>query len=97
VEPRPEMMIMMNILEGLSWGESMGGGEPKERILRGAESGSSLHVYKWRQHNETHQTLWKKGKWEKEDGNKMEGVNLFKVHGTLVWNFTSPPPHIINV
>jgi hypothetical protein len=43
-----------------------------------------LHIYMWRQQNETQNTVWKreKGEW-KYNG----GVNLFKLHWMHVWNY----------
>jgi hypothetical protein len=51
----------------------IGGGE-EERILKGEEDWSMLHIC-----SESHQTSFEKG----GDGCIMEGTNLFKVNSTL--------------
>jgi hypothetical protein len=73
----------------------MGGGGAKERILRGEEDQNTLHIYVQRLCNKTHQIL--KRREGKENGNIMEGVNLFKVHCKYVWNYHNEPPHIIKL
>jgi hypothetical protein len=58
------------------------------KILRAEEDGSMPHISIWRQHNETHQTLFergvrrKMGKWEYNGGSEL-------VQGTLshAWNY----------
>jgi hypothetical protein len=79
------MIIMGHECErGTIWGgKSMGGEGAKEGILKGKKDQSMLHVYVWRQHNETNQ--W-------ENGNIIEGVNLFKVHCTHIWNYHNETP-----
>jgi hypothetical protein len=55
----------MNVYGGLS-GDISERGRRKERILlRGQADESVLHMYIWRQHNETHQTLFERGDEEK--------------------------------
>jgi hypothetical protein len=64
----------MNVYGGLS-GKSAVGGWGKERLLQGRGSQYNTCII-WRQHNESHQTLFEKGR---GNGNIMEGMNLFKV------------------
>jgi hypothetical protein len=65
-------------------GRSKNGRGEKERILRGTEDQT--------QHNKTHQTLFYRGGGGKGNENIMEGVNLFKVHSTHVWNYHNKIP-----
>jgi hypothetical protein len=51
-------------------------------------SWSILHIYKWRQHNETKQSFF-----FLKNRDIIEGeVNLFKVHGMYVWNYHLKTP-----
>jgi hypothetical protein len=66
--------------------------------VKGEEDGNTLAIHIFRQHNETHQTLFESGggKREKGNGNIVEGVNLFKVHcahGIITMKY----PYIITV
>lgn len=70
---------------GGEWEE--GGG--KERILKGKENGSTLHIYMRRQLNETRNTVWKREERDKWEWEYNGGVNLFKVLCTRVWNYHS--------
>jgi hypothetical protein len=47
-----------------------------------------IYIDIYRQHNETHKnTVWKKGKRKRRNGNIMNGVNLFKVHCMYACNY----------
>jgi hypothetical protein len=49
-----------------------------------------VYIYTYECHNETHQTIWKRGKRQRGNGNIMEGVKLFKVYCMHVWNYEIP-------
>jgi hypothetical protein len=55
----------MNVKEGW-WGDQQERGGERERILRGEEDWNMLLVYVWWQHKETQQTLFEKGRGQKE-------------------------------
>jgi hypothetical protein len=63
------------------------GGE-KERILRGEENQSTVHICIWRQHNET-------TKYCAKNVGISWGVKLFKVHCTHWWNYHSEAPILL--
>jgi hypothetical protein len=63
----------MNVKGGQSEGIN-GNGEEKGKD-GGAEDQNTLHVYFQRQHNETHQMLFDKGKWKyKEESELVHGI-----------------------
>jgi hypothetical protein len=49
-----------------------------------------VYIYTYECHNETQQTIWKRGKRQRGNGNIMEGVKLFKVYCMHVWNYEIP-------
>jgi hypothetical protein len=61
----------------------------KERLLRGGEDGSALPIYIWRQHKETHQILFERGRgggeWEYNRRSELEGI-LYKYVVLSQWN-----------
>jgi hypothetical protein len=52
----------MNVKEGLSVRGSAGRQRGEEKDNWGEEDWSALHIDLWRQHNQTHHTLFEKGK-----------------------------------
>jgi hypothetical protein len=80
----------MNVNEGQSGTDQWEVEGEKKIILRHKEDRSTLHRYIQRQYNETLQTLLEKwGRNKVGNRNRMEGVDLFKVHCMHVWDWRS--------
>jgi hypothetical protein len=66
------------------WGNQQEGEGARKEYLSG-EAGSIWSIWRW--HDKIHQTLFEtERKKDRRTGNIREGVNLFKVHCTYIWN-----------
>jgi hypothetical protein len=87
----------MHVYGGLPQGETNGREGGKEMTLRCEEDGSTLHIYIWRQHNETHQTLFEKERYKGEGNGNIMGDKLVQdtvpMHGIIMMK----SPLIINI